>query len=478
MRLTIYIIFLLFIGNTFSFGQNSKKKIILNKNDKIYLNFTVNKPQIITNSNNQDGFYILKDFQILSLKKGQVNIFYKWLNPLTNNLKVTDSLSIDSTDKEIQDFIKKVLTQFNIPSDGNLPNPAFAAVRGCNASDFSFKRPDVLEMLNLGNSQLTGVSNTFCDAFKSLYNIEQRDIKSLSDSIKVYRKRLIGISKHQDIATITNDVEKAIKGITDSYKEDFFTLISFEKDINNRAIVSGNPLLYSKFKSFYNEEFKLLESNKEQVLKLAEYIAILRKSVKRESDEIKGYFYLHTVEVPEGKESLSKLTRISKKFDESSIEFKEESKKNNEFVIRRYDFIKPKVGTGIFYSNATLSSFGVSTNDVGQLTVAEDEIDKNTAVVALFLNLNLDLNSRYLSPLLQIGIDPTKQRPYLLIGGGFSIPSTNFSISGGPIWTWNVSLEKLSVGDVIDSSTEVENDITYKFDVKPRGYYLGLTYSF
>tara|TARA_R110002033_G_scaffold127465_1_gene168945 strand:+ start:365 stop:1801 length:1437 start_codon:yes stop_codon:yes gene_type:complete len=478
MRASIYIIFLLFIGNTFSFGQDSKKKILLNKSDKIYLNFTVNKPQIITNSNNKDGFYILKDSQILSLKKGEVNVFYKWLNPLTNNLKMTDSLYIDSRDKEIQDFIKKVLTQFNVPSDGTMPNPAFTSIRGCSASDFSFQRLEILELLNLGNSQLTGVSNTFCDAFKSLYNIEQRGIKSVSDSIKNYRKRLIGISEHQDVETVTNDVEKAIKSITDSYKEDFFTLVSFEKDFNNRAIISGNPLLYSKLKSFYNEEFKLLESNKEQVLKLAEYIAVLRESVKGESDEINGYFYLHTIEIPEGKESLSKLTRTTKKFDETSIEFKEETRKLNEFVIRKHDFIQPKVGTGIFYSNAKLSTFGVSTNDDGQLTVSEDEIEKNTAVIALFLNLNIDINSRYLSPLLQIGIDPTKERPYLLIGGGFSIPSSNFSITGGPIWTWNASLEKLSVGDIIESSTEVEDEITYKFDVKPKGYYLGLTYSF
>lgn len=468
----------LLLGNSILFGQDSIRKIMVDKKDKIYVDFTVKNPRVFTHSENQDGFYLLKNSQILSLKTDGVNFFYKWLNPLTNNLKMTDSIYIDPRDKEIQEYIKKVINQFNVPASSSLPNPAFTAISGCNSKSFSFTKPEYLELLNLGNSQLTGANNAFCDVFKSLYNLEQRGIENENDSIQTYRKKLIEISDPKEVKRITDEIEKSLKKITDSYKEDLFTLISFEKDFNNRAIINTDPLLYSKFEKLYNSEFNLLETNKNLVIKLSEYIAILRESIKEESDEISGYFYLHTAEIPSGKESSSKLTRITKKFDGPTEKFKEDGKIVNEFTIRRYDIINPKIGTGIFYSNAKLSTFGVSTNDEDQLTVSEDEIEENTAVVALFLNLNFDLNSRYLSPLFQIGIDPTKKRPYLLLGGGISIPSSKFSITGGPLWTWNASLEKLSIGDVIESSTEVEEDITYKFDVKPKGYYLGLTYSF
>lgn len=71
-----------------------------------------------------------------------------------------------------------------------------------------------------------------------------------------------------------------------------------------------------------------------------------------------------------------------------------------------------------------------------------------------------------------------KKRPFLLLGGGFSIPSARIALSGGPIWTWNPSLDKLSVGQTISSTTDLENDIEYKFDIEPKGWYLGIQYNF
>jgi hypothetical protein len=135
------------------------------------------------------------------------------------------------------------------------------------------------------------------------------------------------------------------------------------------------------------------------------------------------------------------------------------------------------VSAGIFYSQATLKGFGVSTNN-NQMSVTEDNIDKNTAVTATFLNLCFNLGSRYFSPLFQWGIDPTKKHPYLLAGVGFSIPAAKFAISGGPLWTWDASLNKLSVGSTVLSTTDLDKDIKYKFYGKPKGWYLGLQFNF
>ena len=121
-----------------------------------------------------------------------------------------------------------------------------------------------------------------------------------------------------------------------------------------------------------------------------------------------------------------------------------------------------------------LNGYGTEINDAGELLVVEDNIDKNTLLVGLFLNLNIDIGSRYLHPLIQIGVDPTKDKPYLLFGGGFEIYKSTLSITGGPIWTWEENLDLLKVGDQITSENVLKEDVKYKFQTKPRGFYLGL----
>ena len=53
-----------------------------------------------------------------------------------------------------------------------------------------------------------------------------------------------------------------------------------------------------------------------------------------------------------------------------------------------------------------------------------------------------------------------------------------FSITGGGVWSWNQTLNTLSVGQSISSTTELENDIKYEIGVKPKGWYLGIQYNF
>ena len=180
-----------------------------------------------------------------------------------------------------------------------------------------------------------------------------------------------------------------------------------------------------------------------------------------------------------GKSIKVKISLSPRELSKDDLSLKDKAKiKEHDILIQKYDFITPKVGTGLFYSSATLNGFGVSTNDQDELIVTKDDIERNTAVTGVFLNLNFDINSQFLSPLLQIGVDPTKERPYLLLGGGFSIPVSNFAISAGPIWTWEAELNNLSLDDVVSSTSVLEEDVSYKFQTKPRGFYLGLNYSF
>lgn len=456
-------------------SQNEKKYTVQSE-ENIYLNLKEENSELLIGNQRADNFKPLKDVQILALKKEDVNFFIKWLNPLTNKIEIKDSLFIDPRDKVIQDYIEKILAQFNAPISDSLKNPK-TVFSACTLQSFTFKRNDLLEIFELGKANIDGSENIYCDLFNILLNVEARNISGNAEKIKEIRKSLISISESENVEPVSKTQESKIDNISSSYKMDFFALIQLEQFLSQRFLTT-NQLLKNKLELLFNKEYNLLEQNKKHILKLAEYIAILRKSIENESSEKKGYFLLKMTELPEGQENLATVTKTVMKFDESKNEFIEESSKKNQFRINKYDFIVPKVGTGLFYASTTLTSFGVSTNENGELTVSENDIEKSTAVTGLFLNLNIDIKSRYLMPVIQIGIDPTKTRPFFLLGGGFSIASSNFSLTGGPIWTWKPILQKLSVGDKVESSTIVENDISYSFDVKPKGYYLGISYNF
>jgi hypothetical protein len=96
----------------------------------------------------------------------------------------------------------------------------------------------------------------------------------------------------------------------------------------------------------------------------------------------------------------------------------------------------------------------------------------------VFFNLVFNIGSKHFAPTLQLGLDPTKKRPFFLVGTGFCIPSKQLAFSFGPLWTWDPTLDKLSVGQQVTNSTALENDIRYRFAEKPKGWYFGLQVQF
>lgn len=145
-----------------------------------------------------------------------------------------------------------------------------------------------------------------------------------------------------------------------------------------------------------------------------------------------------------------------------------------QFVIRKHRLFVPFVSTGLFYTTLGLNSFGTDTNDMGETIIAESETD-GELTSALMFNYVLNLKSPVL-PFIQLGVDPVKQRPFLLFGGGLSFPELQLAISGGVAATWTQSLNELSVGDVVDGTAVIQSDISYQFKgVRP---YFGLQFNF
>ena len=424
-------------------------------------------------------------------KDNQINLYLKWINPLKYKLSWKDSTLTDERDKAITDFINLLVGQFGSSvSDLNVPSANFKIDETKNKSQeikaVDFKDKDLLLLLvhlrsNQSRLDTTEISslNDFFETLKNLDKLVNEDVSAKATNIysALYNFKNIDDYNNKDVG-----FAKQSKSVT-NIEGDFTNIESIRKETANnmKGLSIGDELLKSYFvavlTSYLEKSLIKLNNDKKIIEKLKPILKIVENSAANESSKQKEYFKIRSVEFDNGKKIETVLTISEYEFKKETFEFSKKSDiLNQKFGFRKYDIFDISVSTGIFYGNTTLKGFGVA-NDGTNFTVTEDDINKNTAVAAIFLNFNFK-TSRYISPLLQLGIDPTKKRPFMLLGAGFSIPVARIAISGGPIWTWNQSLDKLSVGQTISSTTDLDQDLNYKFDVEPKGWYIGIQYNF
>jgi hypothetical protein len=123
-----------------------------------------------------------------------------------------------------------------------------------------------------------------------------------------------------------------------------------------------------------------------------------------------------------------------------------------------------------------MNGFGTGVDSTGATVVEEANREGGTPVISTMLNLYINTGQSDVVPMIQLGLDPTQERPFVLFGGGLSIPSSAFSISGGFIWRFDQALKSLSVGDSVDGTATIKEDIEYRFNFNPN-WYIGLNYS-
>ncbi len=158
----------------------------------------------------------------------------------------------------------------------------------------------------------------------------------------------------------------------------------------------------------------------------------MNSSIKDKGDR-DGYYKTRGIKFDDGKILSAKADISIYEYDRDKKEFKQSRVVNTvKITFKKYDWITPIASAGVFYLDVEIPGFSLKTEN-DKFLVQNDTISRNSAVTAAFLNLNFSVNSKYFSPLLQIGMDPTKTRPYLLLGGGFTIPVARFGLSASPI---------------------------------------------
>jgi len=488
MKKVISFSIILLLGSQLLIAQKPLKfELKSKKKDVIYFNLSdKNELEYIVIENELDSK------KSVNAKDNSINIYLKWINPLKYKLTWKDSTYTDARDKAITDFINALVAQFGAPvSELNKAVTPKGVVTSGKIATRSFtnmnlvvwflhimgnkteieKIPDEADLINSIAEKLEELdklnSNNIPDAVTKIY-VSLMDIKDISQYNTDFPKQLAKVTEIEDDKTGFKKMESLQKSISDELQK--FALSNDLLSTFSKVAISN-----------YNETVTTnLNSNKKIVQKLQPVLEIVKASTENESDNptTKGYFKIRTAEFEDGKELESILTITEFEFKKETTEFSKKSDVvNKKFKFQKYDIFDVSVSTGLFFANATLTLFGVANDANNNFIVTEDYINKNTAVAAVFLNFNFK-TSRYFSPLFQLGIDPTKKRPFMLAGAGFSIPVARIAISAGPIWTWQQSLDKLTVGQTITSTTDLDKDIKYKFNFEPRGWYLGIQYNF
>lgn len=475
----------------------SGKKV---KDGVIYLTFDGKNLEYFTPDKTADSKKNVQESMTFSLKEdNSCNIYLKWLNPLKYKLAWKDTTYIDERDKAISDFIELLVAQFGSPvtslnkseskslvqksTPASLPAGSTELVipeNGFNNTDLT------LLYLQLRSNQdiLTEAERKKINELtKSISELDSKIATNISKEVDDTFTELLSLNESGNVANIVAEKEAQIVKFDDLYKEIESLQKGIVKSLSELSLTDKLLESYSKtiISKFVDQSTATLNSNKTLTSKLKPIVEVVKNSVNDESSNsaTKGFYRIRSISFEDGKKLQTLLTITEFEYKKEIKEFvKKTDGLKTTMIFQKYDFFAISVSTGLFYSNTTLKGFGVSNKSTGEFTITEDDINKNSPVTALFLNFNFGIGSRYFAPLTQIGIDPTKKRPFLLLGGGFSIPSARIALSGGPIWTWNQTLNKLSVGQTVSSTTDLEKDIQYKFDVKPKGWYLGVQYNF
>lgn len=501
MKKIILAIIVCLFAQTLVFSQKSLsisgEKV---KDGAIYLTFDGKKLEYFTPDKIADSKKSVKEKMTFSLKDdNSCNIYMKWINPLKYKIVWKDSTYIDERDKAINDFVELLVSQFGKPVKSlnetdvkKLIEKSIKTEPATGSTDLDipengFNNIDLtLLYLHLRANQELLSEDEIKEINKITKSISELDIKIAKDIGKEVDEIFVSLLSLNDPSNVSNVIaEKEVQmGRID---ELYLKIETLQKDITKSLseLTLEDKLLnsYSKtiISNFVSETISTVSSNKKLTSKLKPIVDIVKNSLVDESENVatKKFYRIKSIDFEDGKKLMTELTISEFEYKKETKEFiKKNDVLKKTIVFQRYDFFAISVSTGLFYSETTLKGFGVSNDSPDQFIVTEDDITKNSPVAAVFLNFHFGLGSKYMAPLVQIGLDPTKKRPFLLLGGGFSIPSASIALTGGPIWTWNPTLDKLTVGQTISSTTELDKDIQYKFDVEPKGWYLGIQYNF
>ncbi len=419
----------------------------------------------------------LKEKDYFQVKGDEFRIYAEFVNPLryiykSSHKELDNELFLESAElinnissylvevRKASLMIAKVKPVVNGASKAKLePKLAdmFLSVQGQDASFFTTNSNFFEDMKDLKFAKTSdSISKNYSTAFENLYQITE--VSKIDEVINITNKNLLTTSNNlmtelnkrfiilddefDDInftaaqSAIKREISKAIKEL----KEDMEALEATKKEIDSK---------YSKLKSLYNEIYKnrykgkIADSNKF----LIDSVLNIKRSKRYEVTIV-----LEKIEYDSAKKSI-----------------KVESSKSFLLNVIRKTTFTPVVSSGVLYTSVSFPQFGTDMNAAGETVVTETQSNDNEIAVAAYLNLYLN-NTWGSSLFLQLGTGPSKEKPLIFLGAGVEV-APKFTLSAGTVFTWYPKLNDLSIGDVVNGSSAINEDISFEFQTRPRFYF-------
>jgi len=317
----------------------------------------------------------------------------------------------------------------------------------------------------------TDLQNYF-DKADALKNLLEKDIRPEIKEIFLAFKSIDFSNKvktKESFQIVSDRLENLLNNYNQINKEINLSLSNIEsttfKKTENKVELIVARTIYKELKEIHHHKMKLIEPLLECRRIMAAYITKAEIGGKHEG--LNWCIPLERAEIQKGK-VLNYTIRIYKSgfnVNEEGEILKAESQLliERKIFIRKFDRFVPEVAAALVYTNFNYSEFGTSTNENGEQIVSENEVNNLTNFKASgMINLNLFIENSSVHPLWQLGFSTHRDAPIIMSGFGLRTTSSGlnrFAISGGLAMTWMKSLNSLSLGDVVDGTGQINEDL-------------------
>jgi hypothetical protein len=423
-------------------------------------------------------------------KSKQIVINSKFVHPLRFQVTLTNKLVEDELTKAAQEYFSQFTSYItSISTAGSYSSKGRSVSTG--SRDITLKNPHLIELftlLNASNSNFfstgTGSTTALLDAMVAIKDKEtERSIIALYEEIfeniwkiESYEGIKIALESNQVVLSKINDSIEKISLSIDKLKSesnDFST----DYLINNKAkkVIAKNTvgLISSKIGQVENDHELFLKKKDDLDKKYVAFKSLLDNIAKRTYGD--DYKETRIDKIIFEKRKRNEVTIFLKVFDydKKTKALTEKEQKTYIIYLRKHQTLIPVVASGVLYTNLTFETYGTETNDSGETILKQGKSKDNEIAIAAYLNMYL--NNGWNNPIfLQIGFGPSKEKPFIYSGFGINL-SSRISLSMGGVFTWAPTLDELNVGDIVTGTTQIEDDIVYKFTNSPK-FYLGLSF--
>lgn len=397
-----------------------------------------------------------RDSTLYLVSQVGVNVYMHPVNPLKGTHKATliviDDPVDDAAKKEIESILE-FIDPFISTKEAEQRKGKIIDSWEQYKSDLAQINPKVEP---IANSLKNDYKKEMGEAFTMLSGLSFRNEQSTIDSLNIIDAR---------IDTIRSHFERLEKTITDAKD----TIKTLSAPLNHIYDIVMRDLE------------KIKTGQEKHLNKLQQVYDLVKEYQKEASNGVDGVTWIVKLgEIPANRGKISEYTvRLDKgiyRLDGKSNEIKEVSSEelvSHVLRVRKFQRFVPEVVAGVAYTFITHPVYGTETDDQGQQYVAESgENELNNINFTAMVNFNYYCDNSPLHFFWQIGAGINKEIPSLLSGGGVrvNIGGARLALSGGLALTLVKQLDKLSIGDEISGTAELEKDLKYRAVWPPRPY--------